>query len=88
MHSIGVRPSHGSSTSTEIGWTPVRDRRSLIASVMGTVNFNPYDVHDIRDDLPGKLVVGRKGHLLRHDDVFFRKILDGDALFLGFKVWL
>lgn len=55
---------------------------------MGTVNFNPYDVHDIRDDLPGKLVVGRKGHLLRHDDVFFRKILDGDALFLGFKVWL
>jgi len=38
------------------------------------IDFNPYNVHNLQDNLPGNLVVGRKGDYFDHRNVFAEEI--------------
>ncbi|KAF8627030.1 hypothetical protein AX15_004565 [Amanita polypyramis BW_CC] len=41
------------------------------------IDFNPYNIHNLQDNLPGKLVVGRKGDYFDHRNVFAEEIKMG-----------
>ncbi|KAF8673473.1 hypothetical protein AX14_005391 [Amanita brunnescens Koide BX004] len=38
------------------------------------IDFNPYNIHNVPSDLPGKLIVERRGTLLSHGNTFAEDI--------------
>ena len=38
------------------------------------IDFNPYNIHNVPSDLPGKLIIERRGTLLSHGNTFAEDI--------------
>lgn len=60
------------------------------------IDFNPYNIYNPQDDLPGELVVGRKGDYFDHHNVFVEEIEMGlncitytaPEVYSGYDMWL